>query len=881
MKQKIIMMIALLCAFAQGAFAQGAWAQDGWSVWDGSSETEPTADANGVYQINSAANMAYLKSHMVSLDSQWRKKNFSLNVNLDMTAGNWKNFGLRLATGGYKPIGFNGTFNGNGHTIRIRIDNDRQRNYQSLLGGIDDNGVVENLRVDGYIHCNDSRLVGAIAGENYGTIRNCWVSADVSSDWRDPGSTNTAEVGGICGENRGTIEYCCVTGNVTNNDADVGGICGNNDDGTISHCTFYGTRSSTHSQYNLYVGSHGTEADCYDGFNTGEWDAANNNGKTLYCDAIKYTYAINATTVGLGTIQVSAGGETGITRWHPEQTITLTVTSGTVVDLAVWKTSGGLISVSGNDADGYTFTMPRGDINVKVAFPLADGSIPMTGTTTTLQDGKTYRVIDDEVIGERIDVHGTVNLILDEGTTLHAFKGIELSSDNNANLTIDGTGALSISNCDEGKSGIGAAKVGTLTINGGTIDVFGGDYGAAIGGDKDNTEGGTITINGGVVEATGGMYAAGIGGGYNEQNDPEKGVCGTIVINGGQVTAKSTSNLNIGIGPSCSVDIFGGSGVGVTNSGTLTLSWTSLDDFVYIGGYQQSPFYKDAMLESVTFARQFAIYGTSELATAYYIQEGNVTSGVKLVPYTTTVLSDNADNTSDINEWNGRMAGVTLADRTLYKDGAWNTLCLPFNVDLLAYDCPLQGAVARPLTEASISGTTLNLEFGSTVRELVAGTPYIIKWNSGEDIVNPVFNCVTIDAGKHYYDTYESGASTDERVRFMGTYASMEFDDTDNSILLMGGDNMLYYPTTGAGLGAQRAYFKLGGDGVQHAAQRVTKFSINFGDGSTTTGVIAVDASEQPAYARDAWYTIGGLKLDGKPTQKGVFINNGIKVVIE
>ena len=31
----------------------------------------------------------------------------------------------------------------------------------------------------------------------------------------------------------------------------------------------------------------------------------------------------------------------------------------------------------------------------------------------------------------------------------------------------------------------------------------------------------------------------------------------------------------------------------------------------------------------------------------------------------------------------------------------------------------------------------------------------------------------------------------------------------------------------------------------------------------------------------DAWCTLDGRKLDGKPTQKGVYVNNGKKIVIK
>jgi hypothetical protein len=102
----------------------------------------------------------------------------------------------------------------------------------------------------------------------------------------------------------------------------------------------------------------------------------------------------------------------------------------------------------------------------------------------------------------------------------------------------------------------------------------------------------------------------------------------------------------------------------------------------------------------------------------------------------------------------------------------------------------------------------------------------------------------------------------------------MEFGETDNSILLMGGENMLYYPTTGAGLGAQHAYFKIGGDGAK--ARRITGFSIDFGD-SEATGIISAEANS----SRSDWYTIDGRRLNGKPTRSGVYINGGRKVVIK
>ncbi len=101
--------------------------------------------------------------------------------------------------------------------------------------------------------------------------------------------------------------------------------------------------------------------------------------------------------------------------------------------------------------------------------------------------------------------------------------------------------------------------------------------------------------------------------------------------------------------------------------------------------------------------------------------------------YYDMTLADNAtDNSSTISRNNGQIANVTLDGRTLYKDGDWNTICLPFNVTLA--NSPLAGATAKTLTSASLDNGTLELNFGSDVEELTAGTPYIIKWDADADL---------------------------------------------------------------------------------------------------------------------------------------------------
>jgi hypothetical protein len=276
------------------------------------------------------------------------------------------------------------------------------------------------------------------------------------------------------------------------------------------------------------------------------------------------------------------------------------------------------------------------------------------------------------------------------------------------------------------------------------------------------------------------------------------------------------------------------------------------------GGYWSAT---ESSSENGWFFGEYYWY-TNRKTSSYYVRPvlGFAASSIAIT------LADNADNSTTISSVNGCLADVTLQDRTLYKDGKWNTICLPFDVTIAG--SPLEGATARTLTSASISGTTLNLTFGNPVEELVAGTPYIIKWTADENnIVNPVFSGVTIDA------TDCSFTSTDSKVSFKGTYKSTSFDSENKSILLVGGSN-LYWPLNGASLGACRAYFQLA-DGVN-----AREFVLNFGDDhEVATGISTTNFSNSTN--ADSWYTLDGRKLDGKPTTKGLYIHSGRKVVIK
>ena len=98
----------------------------------------------------------------------------------------------------------------------------------------------------------------------------------------------------------------------------------------------------------------------------------------------------------------------------------------------------------------------------------------------------------------------------------------------------------------------------------------------------------------------------------------------------------------------------------------------------------------------------------------------------------TLELANYADNTTAINNNDGMMSKVTLSDRTLLKNGDWNTLCLPFSLTAAQIAAsPLAGATIKELLSTSdLDGEgKLTLKFQDATA-ITAGKPYMVKWDN-------------------------------------------------------------------------------------------------------------------------------------------------------
>ncbi len=548
--------------------------------------------ANDPYQISSIADMTAL-AEMVNADNSstgnaTKGKYFKLTQ--DITYGE---------NDAFTPVGgenaerylkqFNGTFDGGGYTISgIKIDSSKES--QGLFGEIYENGTVKNVTVAN-ADIKAGNYVGGIAGHmNPGAkLENCLiVNSNIKGNFAVGAVVGTKESDAVLNGNYyGNCSVKVGEGEAGTSDIGCGNGGGNNVtkdiDGAMAAAT---TASETFCQ-KLTVGG----TDYYL-----PWD--------MSISPISYEYADGAAIAISPTVTFR-----GKTLEAGDYTISVKDNSGN--------------DVTGNVRDRGIYTLTVSGVNSKGfygsrEFSLAVGMKILTEDTTELTTG-TYGMLGDVTLSQRLNINGNVTLNLPQDCTLTAGKGVEVSQGNT--LTIEGSGTLTATGENE-KSGIGAARVGTVSINGGTVNATGGTNAAGIGGDS-GWHGGNITINGGTVIATGGSYAAGIGGGHN-------GKAGNIVINGGKVTASGFAGIGGGLNPSTNTSAGGGS---------LNLGWTNLtNDFVQA----QAEDYTFGGLSSVSFAdgKLFLFAGTETQATKENINQHNTT--VKIVPTREIVDLSNA-----------------------------------------------------------------------------------------------------------------------------------------------------------------------------------------------------------------------------------------------
>ena len=262
----------------------------------------------------------------------------------------------------------------------------------------------------------------------------------------------------------------------------------------------------------------------------------------------------------------------------------------------------------------------------------------------------------------------------------------------------------------------------------------------------------------------------------------------------------------------------------------------------------------------------------------------------------------------NITENVGKVSSVTY-NRT-FSSGKAATVILPFN-----YTCNdsegSEGGKFYGFKEVAydydqhIWVCTMQEPGNTAVTSLTANTPYLFMPNATtmtfpniSSMTGGVVTLLPTTANDGLY----GGATTDYDWNFYGTYKGKTWTETskDYGFAAHGGDavhgeevvaGQFVRFTMGAFIKPMRCYLSYVGTSAPAPARRLTRSASGDDLPATITVRLVSRNGETTAIGTldtttgeisfDGWYTLDGVRLDGKPSTKGIYINNGKKIVIK
>ena len=526
---------------------------------------------------------------------------------------------------------------------------------------------------------------------------------------------------------------------------------------------------------------------------------------------------------------------TAIAPYYGSQTLNFSVIDGT--DLST-------ITSNYTAQDGETLTGTLGS-NVKIS--IADGA------TVTLNDVTINGYNSNNHQWAGITCEGNATIVLESGTTntvsgfQQNYPGIYIPE--GKTLTIKGSGSLNASSNGWG-AGIGAGyenkSCGNIIIEDGDITAMGGRRAAGIGGAY-LSNCGNITITGGTIITQGGIAGAGIGGGLNA-------TCGNIAISGGTITATGGTNA-AGIG-------------GALNGSCGNITITS--DVISVTAT------KGTSANSIGAAPNGSC-GTVTIG-------GEVTGNISQSPYiyvpVRIVLADGTEYTrTEDYSVNTAIYKRTIEESRVGKHQSW---LVPFDYAITADDLdkfnfykinmianspnPSQDATNQMwlfLTKLETAGTVLH-----------ANMPYVIK--AKEAVTNYAFTSSNVTLKAKNTSVIAKTETMEDIYEFYATYEDTPASNSDQFYYVssLGNISLGTSVTIGPYRWIIRKTNKFGG--TTSYAREMHFFDGEEDDATGLNEELRMKNEESSEY----WYTLDGVKLSGKPTQKGIYIHGGRKEAI-
>ncbi|MBR1449261.1 MAG: hypothetical protein IJ588_11025 [Prevotella sp.] len=257
-----------------------------------------------------------------------------------------------------------------------------------------------------------------------------------------------------------------------------------------------------------------------------------------------------------------------------------------------------------------------------------------------------------------------------------------------------------------------------------------------------------------------------------------------------------------------------------------------------------------------------------------------------------TKIATNNGKTVNVKIKLNRGASSVASYDDKWRAFQWNALVLPFDVTVKQVSQAFGYAivnVVNPAAATRYASGTAKVAFKLKMDNVVipANTPFMVK------TYDAVAQDAVVNFGSHEIKApanaaaLETAASTAEGLnfKFIGTYEKVTMNNTKSDYQFMINSetvNKLDFvrsdspAATTFDIVPYNAYFYA--PAATNGA-RAIEISFEEADGSTT--VIRNFSVENSEVKADGWYNLNGVRLEGAPTQKGIYINNGKKVIIK
>ena len=269
----------------------------------------------------------------------------------------------------------------------------------------------------------------------------------------------------------------------------------------------------------------------------------------------------------------------------------------------------------------------------------------------------------------------------------------------------------------------------------------------------------------------------------------------------------------------------------------------------------------------VTSTGPFTLQFANETTSRRFFLDEVMIKKVNAASPKVITLDENGDNIVEEAE----NVNVTLK-RTLYGDGGWNTLCVPFSLTEAQTKAAF-GADVELRELESVAGNTLTFK---TVNSVTANVPCLIKVTAAGNEYK--FEGVSTTAVKNNRDYTLS--LVEGNILFLGIYSAMDVveadlaeSSTNGYYAFLGAKNTFFKAKAGSTMKAFRAFFSVPNDVNTKQLKAVI-------DG-TTTGIedLVIDGvkANGRVYNLNGQYV--GNSLNG--LQPGLYIQNGKKIVVK